>query len=63
MAEAMISRSWPDGETLTVSMECAESFPDAIAEVEAAARRLYASTLDVTLTTGVIDEDADEDVL
>jgi hypothetical protein len=59
MAEAMISRAWPDGETLTVSVEVDGQFPDAVAEVEAAARRLYAEALGITLTTGV-DDTADE---
>jgi hypothetical protein len=62
MAEAMIQRSWPDGETLTVSVEVEESFPDAVAECEASARRLYAEALGITLTTG-LDDTADEDVV
>ena len=55
MAEAMISRSWPDGDVLTVSIEADESFPDAISEVEATCARLYANALGVTLAQPVED--------
>jgi hypothetical protein len=60
MAEAMIQRCWPDGETLTVSIEVTESFPDAVAEAEASCERLYAKALDVTLASDPSETDAGE---
>jgi hypothetical protein len=56
MAEAMIQRVWPDGETLTISIETDASFPDALDEARMECRRLYAEALEITLTPVEGDE-------
>lgn len=50
MAKIIVQRSWPDGDELSIMFEVTESFPDAVAEVKAAALDAYAKALGVTLT-------------
>ena len=62
MAEIVISRAWPDGESLTISVEVDASYPDAVAEAKQAAVNAYADALEITLTPAV-DADDDSDVV
>lgn len=49
MAKIVIQREWPDGDELSILFEVAESFPDSVAEVKAAALDAYAKALGITL--------------
>lgn len=50
MSRVSILRQWPDGDTLKVSVAVDASYPDALAEASATAKRLYAEALDITVT-------------
>lgn len=49
MATVMIQRAWPDGETLTISVDVDESFPDVVAEAKRSAVAAYREALGITL--------------
>ena len=49
MARVTISREWPDGDALHITVVVHDSFPDVVAEARATARSLYADALDITL--------------
>ena len=54
MAKVMVQRGWPDGDSLTIVVNAATSYPDALAEASRTALNAYAEALGVTL--GEADE-------
>lgn len=61
MATVMIQREWPDGETLTISVDVDDSFPDVVAEAKQNAVNAYADALEVTLAADKADSDSEGD--
>lgn len=57
MAKIVIQRSWPAGDELSIMFEVTESFPDAVAEVKAAALDAYAKALGVTIAGNEIADE------
>jgi hypothetical protein len=52
MAKVRIIQTWPDGDSLSVEVSVASSYPDAVAEARANARALWADALGITLAGG-----------
>ena len=57
MARIRITRRWPDGETLSVSVEIEGEHPDALDMAATRVRRLYAETLADTVESFGDDDD------
>lgn len=49
MAQVVITRNWPDGDSLEVIINVDESFPDAVAEAKRACLDAYREALGVTV--------------
>lgn len=56
MARVTIVRQWSDGDAIKVTVAVDASYPDAVAEARAAARRAFADACDIVLT----DDDQDD---
>jgi hypothetical protein len=50
MAKVSITRRWPDGDSVKVSIEVATSYPDALSQARTEAKRALADACDVVLT-------------
>lgn len=60
MAEHMVQYQWVDGETLTVSVDLDDSFPDACNEAEASAKRLFSHAMGVVTAADKESSEAGE---
>jgi hypothetical protein len=49
MSRVIITRTWPDGDQVRVTVEADNTYPDALDEARAVARRAFADALDVAL--------------
>lgn len=58
MARVTLSRRWPDGDRIKVSINVDASYPDALDQARAEAKRAFADACDVVLT-----EDDEPDAL
>lgn len=59
MASVTITRQWPAGDALEVSINIDADYPDALNEARATATRCYLEAL--TTETALLEEPADED--
>lgn len=57
MAEVTIGRQWSDGDSLLITVEADDTYPDALDETRAVALKLYAEALGITITTEADDRD------
>lgn len=57
MAEVTIGRQWSDGDSLLITVEADDGFPDSLDETRAVALKLYAEALGITITTEADDRD------
>ena len=51
MAKVTVSRDWPDGDKITVSVDVDRSYPDALDQARGTAKRAFADACDVVLTS------------
>lgn len=59
MASVHFCRTWGEDDSLSVTLEVEDSFPDAVAELEAVSQRMFTKAL-VTVMAAESAPDADE---